>query len=56
MGGKTSTNADAIGMVEYGIKSGLLSIPLRYMHSSSEVIDLNDLENTAKLLAFYILN
>lgn len=54
MGGMTGTNADAIGVLRGGARMGLLSIPLRYMHTPVEMIDLNDCEHTAQLLAAYI--
>ena len=31
----------------------MLSLPLKYMHTPVEVLDLNDLEQTAKLLAAF---
>ena len=54
MSGKTGTNADYISVSKSGIKTGLVSIPLRYMHTPAEVINLTDIENTAKLLALYV--
>ena len=54
MGGKTGTNADKISIVKSGIKTGLVSIPQRNMHTAVEVMDIDDIENTAKLLAAYI--
>lgn len=54
MGGRTGTDADVISSAAGGIKTGLLSVPLRYMHSATEVVDLKDIENTALLLADYI--
>lgn len=55
MSGKTSTNADDIAISKTGVKTALLSIPLRYMHTQVEVINLDDVKNTAKLLSSYIL-
>lgn len=55
MGGRTGTNADSINNTGRGIKTALLSVPLRYMHTGCEVISLEDLENTARLLAEYLL-
>ena len=51
MGGETGTNADVISISRAGIKTGLVSIPLRYMHTGVEVISLSDLENTAQMIA-----
>ena len=55
MGGKTSTDADVISISKSGVKTGLLSIPLRNMHTPAEVIDIDDLESTIDLLEAYIL-
>lgn len=55
MGGKTGTNADEIQTSGNGTKTALLSIPLRNMHTAVEIIDLEDVENTARLMAEYIL-
>lgn len=54
MGGRTGTNADAISSASGGVATGLVSVPLKYMHSAGEVIDIHDVENTALLLADYI--
>jgi endoglucanase len=51
----TGTDADAIYVSGAGIPTGLVSVPLRYMHSPVEVISLEDLENTAKLIAAFTL-
>ena len=55
MGGTTGTNADVISSAGAGIETGLLSIPLRYMHTANESVCLADVENTAQLLAEYIV-
>lgn len=52
--GPTGTDARAMQITREGIPSLVLSVPLRYMHTSVEVIDMIDIKNTAKLLAFYI--
>lgn len=44
------TDAGAIHLSGGGIASGTISIPTRYIHSANEVIDKQDLENTALLL------
>lgn len=49
----TSTDADAIQMSRSGIPTGLVSIPLRYMHSPVELVDLDDVEATVELLAAF---
>lgn len=52
--GPTGTDARAIQITRAGIPSLVVSIPLRYMHTSVELLDLDDVDKTAKLLAFYI--
>lgn len=56
MGETTGTNADVISITGSGVRTGLISIPQRYMHTPVETVSLTDIENTAKLLAEYILN
>ena len=51
--GKTGTDAWHMHIVREGVASGLIGLPLRYMHSPTECIDLEDLENCAKLVASY---
>ena len=46
----TGTDARAIQVAQAGIATGLLSIPLRYMHTPSEMVDLEDIEHTVQLL------
>ena len=46
----TGTDARAIQVAQAGIATGLLSIPLRYMHTPSELVDLEDIEHTVQLL------
>jgi endoglucanase len=50
----TSTDADAIQFTRAGIATGLVSAPNRYMHSPSEIVALEDLENCARLIAAYV--
>lgn len=52
--GPTGTDGRAMQITREGIPTLCLSIPLRYMHTSVEIIDMEDLKNTAKLLAFFI--
>ncbi len=53
--GFTGTDGDAIASVGPGVATGVVSIPCRYVHSPSEVISMNDLEATAKLIAEFAL-
>ncbi len=50
-GRRTGTDADAIQISKAGIPTGLVSIPLRYMHSPVEMVDLGDLEAVVELIA-----
>lgn len=55
MGGRsTGTNADDILVTRGGVRQGLLSIPLKYMHTPVEVIAVSDLKATARLMAEFI--
>ncbi len=52
-GRSTGTDADAIQISKTGIPTGLVSIPLRYMHSPVEMVDLGDLEAAVELVAAF---
>ena len=56
MSGRTGTNADHISVSKSGVKTAMLSIPERYMHTQAEVMHPDDAERTAKLIAAYILS
>jgi putative aminopeptidase FrvX len=45
-----STDARAIQLTRAGVPVGVLSIPCRYIHSPSEMIDLQDVQNAVALL------
>jgi len=45
-----STDAREIQIARAGVMAGALSIPCRYVHSASEMVDYNDLKNSVKLL------
>lgn len=55
MGGATGTNADSIANSRGGVRCGLVSVPLKNMHTAAEMIEVEDIENTAGLLAEYAL-
>ncbi|MBC7265193.1 MAG: M42 family metallopeptidase [Chloroflexi bacterium] len=44
------TDAAAIQLSRQGVPTGCLSIPSRYVHSPSEMVDYNDVQNAVKLL------
>lgn len=54
MNGTTGTDADAIGISGYGKETVTVSIPEKHMHTPVEVVDLSDIENTARLIAAYL--
>ncbi|ABR48774.1 peptidase M42 family protein [Alkaliphilus metalliredigens QYMF] len=54
--GSTGTDAWPIQIARSGVATGLLSIPLRYMHTSVETICLSDIEKTGKLLSQFIVS
>lgn len=45
-----TTDAKAIQMARAGVPAGCLSIPTRYIHSPSEMVDYNDVQNSVSLL------
>ncbi|MEO0794682.1 MAG: M42 family metallopeptidase [Verrucomicrobiota bacterium] len=49
----TGTDARAIQMARDGVAASVVSIPLRYMHTPSEVVDLQDIENCVQLLVAF---
>lgn len=49
----TSTDADAVHVSRQGVACGVVSIPLRYMHSPVETIDLRDVEAAVALVAAF---
>jgi putative aminopeptidase FrvX len=52
-GNSTGTDADAVQFARSGIPTSLVSIPLRYMHSPVEMVDLSDVEATVELIAAF---
>jgi endoglucanase len=52
-GRSTGTDADALHISRAGIPSGVVSVPLRYMHSPVELVALSDVEASARLLAAF---
>jgi tetrahedral aminopeptidase len=47
----TGTDANAMQLTRGGVATGLVGIPNRYMHSPVEMIHLDDLDRSARLLA-----
>lgn len=50
---ETHTDAEAIFNAHRGVATGLVSVPNRYMHSPNEMVALEDLDRTARLLAAF---
>jgi endoglucanase len=51
--GGSGTDAWAMQLARGGVATGLVSVPLRYMHTPIEVLHLADLEAAAQLLATF---
>lgn len=51
----TGTNADHLAVCGGGRKAALISIPIKNMHTSVEVLSLDDIESAACLMAEYIM-
>jgi putative aminopeptidase FrvX len=51
--GHTNTDADAMYLSRHGVATGLVSVPLRYMHSPVETADLEDIERAVQLIAAF---
>ena len=52
--GRTGTDADKMHVSCEGVVTALLSLPLRYMHSPSEVCHMSDVQNAIDLLANFL--
>ena len=48
------TNAAALQRTRYGIPSATVSIPTRYIHTPSEMVEPSDVENAVELLVSYL--
>jgi putative aminopeptidase FrvX len=53
--GTTNTDADAVYLSRRGVATGLVSVPLRYMHSPVEMVDLEDIERAVQLVVAFAL-
>jgi putative aminopeptidase FrvX len=54
-GRATHTDADSIHLSRSGVPTAIVSIPLRYMHSPVELVELADVEATIALIAAFAL-
>lgn len=55
-GGDTGTDAWAIQVSRCGVPTALLSIPLKYMHTSVETLSVSDVSAVSELLTYFIQN
>ncbi len=49
----TGTDADAIHAARAGVPTAVVSVPLRYMHTPVEMVQLDDVRNAARLIAAF---
>ncbi|MGC8971602.1 MAG: M20/M25/M40 family metallo-hydrolase [bacterium] len=54
LGARSGTDTDIIQITRGGIPTLLISLPLRYMHTPYEVVNIRDIEETARLLSYFI--
>jgi endoglucanase len=52
----TGTDANAIQLSRGGKVAGLISLPLRYMHTPTEVVKLSDLDAAVRILTRFVLD
>jgi endoglucanase len=52
----SGTEADVVQISSTGVKTGVVSVPILNMHSPNEVVDVKDVEESAKLLSLFALN
>ncbi len=53
MEGNTGTNGWVMQVCNEGVPTAVVSLPLRYMHTPVEVVELGDMERVARLLAAF---
>ena len=56
MEGKTGTNADEITVTRRGVRTAMVSLPIKYMHTPIEVLEISDVKAVGRLIAEYILS
>ncbi len=52
----SGTNAWPMQIANEGVATAVLSIPLKYMHTPVEVVELSDIEDCARLLASFVVD
>ena len=55
LGRSTGTDADVAVISGAGVRTGLLSIPLKNMHTAAELVKISDIEAVADLMAAYVM-
>jgi putative aminopeptidase FrvX len=53
IGRATGTDADAVHVSRRGVPTGIVSVPMRYMHSPVELVSLADIQVAAELIAAF---
>lgn len=51
-----TTDAMAIQVTREGVPAGVVSIPMRYLHTPSQMVDYNDVQHTVQLLVAVLSN
>ena len=54
-GSTTGTNADKIAIAGSGVRTGVISIPEKNMHTQTELVSVDDMEKLSELLALYVM-
>ena len=54
MGRSTGTDADDISLAHGGIPTGLISVPIKYMHTPVEIVDTEDIKAVGRLMASFV--
>lgn len=50
VGGTSPTDARVVQELQGGVATGVISVPLRYMHTPSEVLCIDDIQATIELV------
>jgi endoglucanase len=50
----TGTDADDIFTSKTGVPTALISLPMRYMHSTVEMVDVDDIEKVIALMTAFV--
>jgi len=50
----TGTDADAVRMSRSGVAAGLVSVANRYMHSPNQIVSMEDVQSSARLIATFL--